>query len=158
MFDSIEELVTHFGLTPHPEGGFFSEVFRSSTLVTHPIHGASRPASTAILFLLTPTSFSAFHRLRSDEVWHYYGGDPVRLHLLSGLGVRSELELGPGNPFAVVPAESWQAARCTGDRFSLCGCTVAPGFEFEDFELGSRSQLVAAFPDERNLIEAFTRE
>jgi uncharacterized protein len=156
MSDPIAELVARHSLSPHPEGGYFREVFRSPSIVTHPTKHVGRSASTAILFLLTPGSFSAFHRLCSDEVWHYYGGDPIRLHLLAA-GGKAEVELGPACPQVTVPQGCWQAACCTGDGYSFCGCTVAPGFEFEDFELASREELSAGFPDERALIEAFTR-
>jgi predicted cupin superfamily sugar epimerase len=157
MPDSVGELVAQFSLSPHIEGGFYREVFRSTTVVTHPAMLLERPASTAILFLLTPTSFSAFHRLCSDEVWHFYAGDPVELHLLHSDGRRVNCFVDTANPVCVVPAGTWQAARCTGNSHSLCGCTVAPGFEFEDFELANRAELVSAFLSERELIEAFTR-
>lgn len=157
MTDEIGELVAHFGLEPHPEGGFYRETYRSECAVQDGLANGTRPASTAILFLLTPDSFSAFHRLRSDELWHYYAGDPIRLQLLEDDGDWSQIDVGIAMPQAVVRAGVWQAAECAGDHFSLCGCTVAPGFEFEDFELGDRGYLMHAFPEHGEMIQALTR-
>jgi hypothetical protein len=156
MTDEIAALVARHKLAPHPEGGFYRETFRSQSTVCNTLTGDIRSASTAILFLLTPDSFSAFHRLQSDEIWHYYEGDPIALHLLQAAGP-AEIVLSPENPDFAVPAGVWQAARCSGNRYSFCGCTVAPGFEFEDFELGLRAALLAEFPNSRALIDAFTR-
>lgn len=157
-----ERIIAELGLLPHPEGGHFREVFRSPLRVAHPTRGA-RSASTAIYFLLRTDEFSAFHRVTSDEVWHYYAGDPLVLHVIQEGSHRKDV-LGPGldhgeRPLAVVPANAWQAAKpAAGPRgYSLCGCTVAPGFEFADFELPTRADLLAAFPHFGELIRAFTR-
>lgn len=158
MGNEIDGLVKRYGLKPHPEGGFFRETYRSKAVVHDADTRKARAASTAILFLLTPGSFSAFHRIRSDEVWHYYAGDPITLHMLSPEAGYRASELGPEGEFqVVVPAGAWQAARCGGLGYSLCGCTVAPGFEFEDFELGAREDLAAAFPEHRGVVEELTR-
>jgi len=156
MTDAVATLVARHRLEPHPEGGFYRETYRSQSTVRDPLTGGIRSASTAILFLLTPDSHSAFHRLRSDEIWHFYEGDSITLHFLGRGGSAPEIILGHERPQAVVLAGVWQAAECSGERYSLCGCTVAPGFEFEDFELGPREVLLAEFPRCRRLIEAFT--
>ena len=134
------------GLRPHPEGGYYGESFRSPFRLTLP-DGRVRSASTAIFYLLPAGSWSTWHRVRSDEVWHHYDGAGLRLHRL-GLG---EARLDRETPQAVVPAGVWQAAEPAGGAV-LCGCTVAPGFEFEDFELGSAAALAGAFPELAELI------
>ncbi len=139
-------MVRRLNLRAHPEGGFFGETFRSPVRLQLP-DGRIRSASTAIHYLLPPGAWSAWHRVRSDEVWHHYDGAPVRLYRLGMTPVR----LDPETPQAVVPAGVWQAAEPEGGA-ALCGCTVAPGFEFEDFELGSAEALVAEFPSEAQLI------
>jgi predicted cupin superfamily sugar epimerase len=152
-------VVAELGLAPHPEGGFFREVFRSEAVVAGP-GGAPRAASTAILFLLPGGDFSAWHRVASDEVWHHYAGGPLELHTLDDAGHR-QVRLGAVSeghtPVAVVPAGRWQAARPAGAAWVLCGCTVAPGFDFADFELPDRASLAARFPGNAAIIESLTR-
>jgi predicted cupin superfamily sugar epimerase len=158
MHPDAQAIVDALELTPHPEGGFYREVFRSSLRVSGP--PGERPASTAIYFLLAAGSFSALHRVRSDEVWHHYDGDAVELHTIDAAGahVVSVLgrRLGLGErPQRVVPAGVWQAALPVG-RFALCGCTVAPGFDFEDFEMPTRAHLAGLYPALRSVIERLT--
>jgi predicted cupin superfamily sugar epimerase len=139
------------GLRPHPEGGFYRETFRSPTQVHLP-GGRVRAASTAILYLLPADSHSAWHRVLSDEVWHHYDGGTLRLYQLG----RGELRLNPRDPQAVVPAGVWQAAETEGGAV-LVGCTVAPGFEFEDFALAEADALIGEFPEEEALIRRLHR-
>ncbi|HET6577000.1 MAG TPA: cupin domain-containing protein [Gemmatimonadales bacterium] len=139
------------GLRPHPEGGFYGETFRSPLQLTLP-DGRVRSASTAIHYLLPADAWSTWHRVRADEVWHHYDGAPLRLYRL-GLG---DVRLTSDLPQAVVPAGVWQAAEPEGGAV-LCGCTVAPGFEFEDFELGDSAALVSEFPGEAALIRRLAR-
>jgi hypothetical protein len=160
MNDDARALVAALELKPHPEGGYYRETFRSPTHV--PASRGERAASTAIYFLLPAGTFSALHRVRSDEVWHHYDGDPVDLHTLEGDGAHAVTRLGRDlargeRPQVVVPAGVWQAAVPVGDAFALCGCTVAPGFDFADFEMPERAALVAVFPRLRSLIERLTR-
>ena len=155
------EVITTLGLTPHPEGGFFRETFRASAAVDSPF-GARRAASTAIYFLLRAGDFSAFHAVRSDEVWHHYLGASLELHTIDSSGQHDRVELGPEllhgeRPQWVVPAGTLQAARIIGEGFGLYGCTVAPGFDFADFSMPPREQLVARFPALADVIESFTR-
>ena len=146
-----DDLVRRLGLLPHPEGGYYRETYRSS-LTLDLADGRRRAASTAIHYLLPPGSRSAWHRVASDEVWHHSDGGALRLHLL-GLGTR---RLHRGDPQAVVPAGVWQAAEPEAEAV-LCGCTVAPGFDFADFELGSAEELVAAYPEQEALIRRLLR-
>jgi predicted cupin superfamily sugar epimerase len=143
--------VRRLALRPHPEGGYYGETFRSSLRLTLP-DGRVRSASTAIHYLLPAGAWSTWHRVRSDEVWHHYDGGALRLYRL-GLEV---VRLSAETPQAVVPAGVWQAAEPL-EGATLCGCTVAPGFEFEDFELGATEQLVREFPAEAALIRRLGR-
>jgi predicted cupin superfamily sugar epimerase len=158
---SDSEVIAALGLVPHPEGGFFNETFRAPSAVEAPF-GVRRAASTAIYFLLQSGDFSAFHRVRSDEVWHHYLGASLELHTIDESGRHERVELGPEllhgeRPQWVVPAGTLQAARVIGPGFGLFGCTVAPGFDFSDFSLPSRAELVQRFPASRDVIESFTR-
>jgi predicted cupin superfamily sugar epimerase len=146
-----EDAVRRLGLVPHPEGGFYRETYRSELTVALP-DGRRRAASTAIHYLLPSGTWSTWHRVASDEVWHHYDGGALRLHRL---GLRSR-RLHHGDPQAVVPAGVWQAAE-PEDEAVLCGCTVAPGFEFADFEMGRADELVAAYPDQEALIRRLIR-
>jgi uncharacterized protein len=158
--DEARAVVATLGLAPHPEGGFFRETFRAPLGVAAP--QGQRAASTAIYFLLPAGTFSALHRVRSDEVWHHYDGDPIELYTLHENGRHEVVRLGHDlargeRPQAVVPAGVWQAALPVGSRFALCGCTVAPGFDFADFEMPARAELIERFPEVRELIEQLTR-
>jgi len=159
MHPDAQAIVDALELTAHPEGGFYREVFRFPLLVSAPPR--ERPASTAIYFLLAAGGFSALHRVSSDEVWHHYDGGPLELHTIDAAGAHAvsilgrRLALGE-RPQRVVPAGVWQAALPVG-QFALCGCTVAPGFEFADFEMRTREHLTGLFPGLRPLIERLTR-
>jgi predicted cupin superfamily sugar epimerase len=158
--------IDRLGLQPHPEGGYYRETYRSSQRLLGCClfqHEGSRVAATAIYFLLPGEQFSALHRLRSDEIWHFYAGSPLTIHVIDPQGNLSQLKLGKdienGESFqVVVPAGCWFGATVDEpDGYTLVGCTVAPGFEFEDFELGSRQQLIEQYPQHRELIERLTR-
>jgi uncharacterized protein len=130
-------LIRSLGLAPHPEGGYFREVFRTPAAVAPGDGRPPRPAMTTIYFLLTAGQYSRLHRLVSDEVWHFYEGDPLDLFCVdAALMDVQTLRLGPVGegtaPVAVIPAGAWQAARTQG-AYTLAGCTEAPGFVFEDF-------------------------
>jgi uncharacterized protein len=154
-------------LEPHPEGGYFRQTYRSEVVIAREALPAAftgvRAASTAIYFLLEGKNFSAFHRLRSDEVWHFYAGEPLMVHAIDPAGEYSSIRLGrdldAGEvPQAVVPAGCWFASHVADWKsFAVVGCTVAPGFDFEDFEMGKRGELVARYPQHRELIEGLTR-
>jgi len=150
-------------LAPHPEGGAFREAWRASELVAAPAlpprFGGARSLGTAIYYLLAAGERSRLHRLQGDELWHHYDGGPLVLHVFhAGVGYRRRL-LGTDTarneePMIAVPHGSWFGAEVgEGAAFALVGCTVAPGFEFTDFELGERAALLAEFPAQRALIE-----
>jgi predicted cupin superfamily sugar epimerase len=164
---SVEKLVERLGLVPHPEGGYFREVFRAATMLEHPGipagEDARRCSGSLIYYLLETGDFSAFHRVRwTDEIWHFYAGGPVELHTIDESGRHTVTtlhnSLGETEPACVVPAGHWQAARLADDSpWALCGCTVAPGFEFADFEMPSGAELQRRFPAHTALIESLTR-
>ena len=153
-------------LEAHPEGGHYRQTYRADLILSkeslpEEFTGA-RAASTAIYFLLEGEEFSAWHRLRSDEVWHFYAGAPLVVHVIGRDGDYSEILLGNdldagAVPQAVVKAGCWFGS-CVKDaqRFALVGCTVAPGFEFEDFEMAKREDLVRDYPQHRKVIERLT--
>ena len=155
-------------LEPHPEGGYFRQTYKSDLMVAREALPAGfagdRAASTAIYFLLEGKNFSAFHRLRSDEVWHFYAGSPLNVEVIEPSGSRAAILLGDdpeaGQMFqAVVRAGCWFASHVADWKsWALVGCTVASGFEFEDFEMGKREELLRKYPQHRELIERLTRE
>lgn len=155
----VDALITALDLSPHPEGGFYRETFRSPAAVLGP-GGSTRAACTQILFLLPGGVFSAWHRVTSDEIWQHHEGGPLHLHLLGENG-HQRLTLGRATdrllPSAVVPAGVWQAAEPATDAGVLCGCTVAPGFDFEDFEMAHVEALAAAFPDFAQVVRRLCR-
>jgi uncharacterized protein len=159
-----DDIIRELALRPHPEGGFYAETFRSEIAVESGVHDGSRSASTAIYFLLRSGDFSALHRVRSDEVWHHYHGDSLELVMLHEDGRVQNVRLGSDlsrgeRPQWVVPANVFQAARPFpgAHGYALCGCTVAPGFEFRDFSMPTRAELVSRFVAHAELVSALTR-
>lgn len=158
-----EEVIRKLGLTPHPnEGGFYRETYRapSEYCPGEPFVGA-RSASTAIYYLLTPETYSALHRLPGDEVFHFYAGDPVEMLMLHPEGSSEVVILGQGIgtmvPQHVVPGGSWQGSRLVaGGAWALLGTTMAPGFDFDDYDSAVRYKLVEAYPERREMIGALT--
>ncbi|HSC54588.1 MAG TPA: cupin domain-containing protein [Phnomibacter sp.] len=157
----IQKLIQQYALAPHPEGGYYAETYRSATMV--PTAAGMRPASTAIYFLLTKGNFSAFHRIKSDEGWHHYTGDKVQVHVIHPNGNYECICLGKNieqgeQVQAMVQAGSWFASETIGPTgFALVGCTVAPGFDFADFELANRAELQQEFLLHADLIARLTR-
>ncbi|WP_299428789.1 cupin domain-containing protein [uncultured Meiothermus sp.] len=159
--------IDHLALQPHLEGGFFRQTYIARESIAHPHlpgrYTGQRAFSTAIYFLLEYPDFSAFHRLQSDEVWHFYAGSALTIWMLSPQGQPTHTQLGPdptqGQGFqTVVPAGYWLGASLNApESYALVGCTMAPGFDFSDFELAQREQLVRQFPQHRDLIERLTR-
>lgn len=155
-------------LEAHPEGGYYRQTYRAELILTKDSlprqFTRARAASTAIYFLLEGDIFSAFHRLRSDELWHFYAGSTLVVHVIDEQGRYSEILLGSdpeaGEAFqAVVKAGCWFASRMRdGKGFALVGCTVAPGFDFADFEMAKREELSRTYPKYREVIERLTRD
>jgi predicted cupin superfamily sugar epimerase len=160
--------IDKLSLIPHPEGGYYRETYRSDLSIAKQALPSEftgpRLLSTAIYFLLEGDNFSAFHRLRSDELWHFYAGSPIVVHVIEPAGSYSEIHLGSDPDAgevlqAVVKAGRWFASRVKDSKtFALAGCTVSPGFDFEDFEMGKREDLVRLYPQHRKLIELLTRD
>jgi len=160
---AVDALIRRFGLLPHPEGGFFSETYRASALVRRDGEAqgeGTRAASTAIYYLLSDGAYSTWHRIRSDEVWHFYAGAPLEVHSIDDAGVLTTHRLGNALEHAdtvfqaVVPKGHWFAARCRDpSAYAFVGCTVAPGFEFSEFEIADTAALAARYPQHRALIE-----
>ena len=158
--------IERLNLVPHPEGGYFRESYRAGEELPAealpPRYGGARALATAIYFLLPGTDFSALHRLRSDELWHFYAGSPLTVHVISP-GGHTPWRLGPdferGERFqALAPAGSWFGAELDDrEGYALVGCTVAPGFDFADFELGKRDELLRAFPHLAGIVTRLTR-
>jgi hypothetical protein len=161
------EIVKHLRLERHPEGGWFRETYRARETTPREAlperFRGPRAHATSILYLLERGDRSRLHRIAADEIWHFHLGDPLVVHVLEGAMGRRDLRLGPdlarGQQLTgVVEAGAWFGARSEGGAhgFSLVACTVAPGFDFEDFEFGDRARLLEAFPGERELILALT--
>ena len=162
-----EELIRHLGMEAHPEGGYFKEVYRSKGIIPASALGdkfsGSRNHATSIYFMLESGNFSAFHRINQDEIWHFYEGSPIELHWISPEGEWEKHIIGPdilnGQDLQrIVPAKYWFAAKVIeDDAYSLVGCGVAPGFDFDDFVLAKRADLTRLFPQHEEVIKAFTR-
>lgn len=163
-----QSLIEKFGLSPLPiEGGYFVETYRSDETVPGSAldarYGQGKALSTAIYYLLTPDTFSAMHKLRSDEVFHFYAGDPVEMLRLYPDGSHTVVTLGSDigaghTPQIVVPRGTWQGCRIIdGGKFALLGTTVSPGFDRTDYEHGDRDELTRKYPDCAQLIKALTR-
>lgn len=158
MNDEVARWVEALGLVPHPEGGFYKETYRSAARV------GERSVSTAIYFLVTQGSFSALHRIRSDELWHFHAGGPLEIVTIDAHGSRADLRLGLDvaqgeRPQHVVHAGTWFGARLAhaSSSYALVSCTVAPGFDFADFELADRAALTARYPQHAALVSSLTR-
>ncbi len=154
---SSQELIKHFNLQPHPEGGFYNETYRSDILVETP-HGM-RSASTAIHFLITKDSISHFHRLSSDEGWHFHLGSPLKIIEITKEGDLIETILGSNFNSSeklqyIVKAGNWFASTSLGE-YSFVGCTVAPGFDFSDFEMAKFDDLSEKYPEHLNICKTY---
>ncbi|MCX6237447.1 MAG: cupin domain-containing protein [Bacteroidia bacterium] len=163
----LDQIILKLDLKPHPEGGFFRETYRSAGVISHDSldhsYKGERNYSTCIYFLLTSEVFSAFHRITQDEIWHFYDGSPIEIHTIAQDGVYAKTVIGPDIdreqvPQFVVPGGSWFAATVINpDDYSLIGCTVSPGFDFRDFELPLRNELISKFPQHEEIIAKLTR-
>lgn len=151
---------------PHSEGGYFKETYRSGevSLREHlpKRFSGDRVYSTAIYYLLSNEDSSKLHRIKSDEMWHFYDGAAVNIFVIDDIGNLSVHKLGlnleEGElPQILIKASKWFGAKVnTPDSYCLCGCTVSPGFHFEDFEMGERKKLLELFPEHRSVIEQLT--
>ncbi|MCG2615282.1 cupin domain-containing protein [Terrimonas sp. NA20] len=165
---AVETWIKHLQLNRHVEGGWYSEVYRSALTIPgqalSPVFPGDRSACTHIYFLLEKENFSAFHRIRSDEIWHFYHGDAIIVYEIDGAGSLTEHLLGndpsKGHSLCcVIKAGNWFASRVAdGGEYGLAGCTVAPGFDFNDFELAFKEQLSKEYPEQKELINSMCRQ
>ena len=165
---NLSDLIQKLDLKPHPEGGYYRETYRSSGSIPAEVFGGSgigeRNYATGIYFLLTQGNFSAFHRVRQDEMWHFYLGAPIELYEITARGELKHTLIGNNlseeeRPQYLVPGGHWFASRVlpgAGD-YALAGCTVSPGFDFADFEMAERQELLRQYPDFHEVIIEFTR-
>lgn len=160
-------LIEKLGLKKHPEGGYFKEVYRSKEIIPkhglHKRYSGGRNYSTSIYFLLESDDYSVFHRIKSDETWHFYAGSAVTIHMIDEKGKYETVTIGSNQEKEevfqfTVPGGVWFAASVEkADSYALAGCTVAPGFDFDDFELAKREDLTGLFPLLEEVIRMFTR-
>ncbi len=158
-----ENYIALLKLAPHPEGGWFREVYRAALQVEVPWTAEKRSASTSIYFMLESGAFSSFHRIKSDELWHFYDGNALEIFWFDTFDKLNSILIGR-NPEAgellqfAVPAGCWFAAMVKAPgKFTLVGCTVSPGFDFYDFELADRNKLISLYPESEELITSLTR-
>ena len=164
---TAKDFIEHYKLLPHPEGGYYRETYRSAESIIHTAlpqrFNGKRSFSTAIYFLLEKGNFSAFHRIKSDECWHFYAGACLLVHVIHENGNPETIKLGSnilnGETFQfVVPAGCWFASEPAEESsFSFVGCTVAPGFDFADFELAEADALSELYPQHEKIIRRLTR-
>lgn len=164
----VKDFVTQYQLLPHPEGGYYKETYRSSVVLTKELlpadFGGDRNSSTAIYFLLEQGNFSAFHRIKSDECWHFYSGQTLLIYVFEPSGNFYTIKLGNdaarGEVFqAMVLANSWFSSEpAPNSSYCFVGCTVSPGFDFEDFELAKAKELSETYPSEKELISRLCRQ
>jgi hypothetical protein len=161
-------LIDKLKLSAHPEGGYFKEVYRSSDIIEKeflpPRYKSPHCVSTSIYYMLVENQISHFHKLLSDEIWHFYTGSPILIHCISTDGDYTCIKLGSSlnDKFLfqhTIKLDTWFAAELEDkNSFALVGCTVAPGFDFEDFLLADRKKLMEQFPAHKEVIERFTKE
>lgn len=166
MNKNAEEIINALGLERHPEGGWFRETYRATEMVPYAAlpnrFSGDRSFCTAIYFLLKKGECSVLHRIKSDELWHFHAGASMTIHVITPEGDYWTLPLGAdlfaGDSFqSVVPAGCWFGAEVTGEgEFSLVSCTVAPGFDFADFDMAKRESLLRQFPAHKELIQRLT--
>jgi len=164
MNEKAKYYIQKLQLKKHPEGGYYREVYRAAEMFYFdaPPKALKRNASTSIYFLLEGKQVSKFHRLKSDEQWHFYDGSSIKLYVIDEKGKLSEYLLGgnlaKGEAFQlVIKKNNWFAAELINKRgYALIGCTVAPGFDFNDFELADRKTMLEMFPNHSGLIEKLT--
>jgi hypothetical protein len=165
---TAKDLINRFQMLPHPEGGWYKENYRSAEKISAndlpERFSGSRSISTAIYFLMEQGNFSAFHKIKSDECWHFYGGQTLMIYIINSFGVLEIIKLGNNinneECFQfVVPANCWFASRPANEsQYSFVGCTVAPGFDFNDFELAKATELIELYPNHTDIIKSLCRQ
>jgi predicted cupin superfamily sugar epimerase len=159
----LNSVIHALDLQPHPEGGFYKEVYRSKTIIRDLVSPKDKSAYTSIYYLLAGKDFSSWHRIKSDETWFFHLGCDVFIYFFDEQHYLQTIVLGMGSKRlqATIPANTWFAARpATENAFCLVSCTVAPGFEFDEFEIAKRDQLLKLFGNSAEniqTIKALTR-
>ncbi len=163
---TAQDIIQKFNLLEHPEGGYYIETYRSEGIINNENlsdhFDGDRNYCTAIYFLLTSDKFSAFHKINQDEMWHFYSGSAIKLHMIAPDGTYSNVIIGNNLlsnevPQFVVPAQYWFAVEVMDENsFAFTGCTVAPGFDFRDFVLPKKEALIALFPQHSDVITRLT--
>ena len=157
---NINDIISKLQMLPHPEGGYYKETYRATELTTNK-GGNTRNVCTAIYFLLENDNISRFHRIKSDEMWFFHQGEPIEVvsiqnNELLSITLGNNIEKGEV-PQAVIPAGVWFASCVKGGKgYGLVSCTVSPGFDFADFEMAKRDELMREFPSLKSTIEKFT--
>jgi uncharacterized protein len=157
---TVSDIIGILQLIPHPEGGYYRQNYRSGETCIN-MNGDLRSVCTSIYYMLEGTDRSHFHRIQSDELWFFHEGEALEIVMLTAEGIERALlgnNLASGErPYFRVPADCWFAAKIKDEKgFSLVSCTVSPGFDFRDFELGKRNRLINDFPRHKGIIEEFT--
>jgi predicted cupin superfamily sugar epimerase len=160
---TVDTIINQLNMLAHPEGGYFAEHYRSSESFAPTGFDGQRSYATSIYFLLEKDQFSALHKIKSDEIWHFYLGEPLEIIEIEPNGKLIKTVLGQNFSYGqvlsyVVKAGNWFGSRpLAGSVFSLVGCTVSPGFDFEDFEMPSKTYFLDNFPQHKTLIEEICR-
>jgi predicted cupin superfamily sugar epimerase len=153
--------INHLKLLPHPEGGYYKETFRSTLRVSRELSTGLKQACTSIYYLLEGTDYSGFHRLKSDEIWYFHKGAPLLVYILNHDGELNDLELSDnssGNLSVVIPAGLWFAAEVANQAgFTLASCAVAPGFDFAEFEMAKKDDLIKLHPQHLTILSRLCR-
>jgi uncharacterized protein len=152
-------IIKRLGLKKHPEGGYFKQTYAADIIVNIEGYDKPRYISTAIYYMLVGDQFSAFHKIKSDELWHHYTGGSLILYAIDN-GKLTKIKMGKSRgeaPQVAIKANTWFAASLTDKRsYCLLGCTVSPGFDYSDWELGKRDDLIKMYPQHKTIIERYT--
>ena len=153
--------IDHLNLQPHPEGGYYKEIFRSKNEVVRAGATGLKQACTSIYYLLEGRDFSGFHRLASDELWYFHKGAPLHIHVIDNAGTHTTIELSDadtGSLQAVITPNTWFAAEIpSATGFALVSCTVAPGFDFAEFEMAKKEEMLVQYPQHEALLKRMCR-
>lgn len=166
--NNYNEIVKFFKMLPHPEGGYYREVYRSEEIIKKDFlpgrYNEDRAFSTSIYYMLAGEQISHFHKLKSDEIWHFYLGSHLIIHMLDHKSGYEKIQVGNNLtngeiPQLIIQKEKYFAAEVSDkNSFSLIGCTVSPGFDFNDFEFGTEEILISSFPEYTELIKRFCKK
>lgn len=164
--DNYKKIIKKYNLQKHPEGGHYSEIFRSTEIISDNClperYKEERVFYTSIYFLLAENDISHFHILQSDEIWYYHSGSSIKIHIIDENGNYSQHLLGiskkNATPSLLIKRNTWFAAELSNkNSYGLVSCVVIPGFEFVDFQLGNRNYLINKFPEHKKIIKRFTK-